>query len=357
MTKIHQIADFTGQTINVGMDVHLKHWNITLYHERQYLRKFQQESNPQILIDHLKKHYPNAQYRVAYEAGFCGFWIQRCFANAGLECIVVNAADVPQTDKGKRNKTDTTDSRRIGLSLSGDMLKPIYIPDEKTETERSLVRYRHRLSVDLSRSKNRIKGHLYKFGIKLPEQFDNPRWTRTFIAWLKEVPIPHMASRLTLTRMIEHVEYLNGQILKIAADLRLIIRTAQYDENMKLLMHVPGVGALTALTLLTEIGDIRRFKSFYHFNSFIGFCPTEFSSGDAERKGSITPRHHVLLRSMLIETAWTAIRYDPALTLAYNEYKKRMTGTRAIIRIARKMLHRIYHLLLKQRPYEKGIKE
>ena len=144
MTKIQQIADFTGQTIYVGMDVHLKKWNITLYHEQQYLRKFQQESNPQTLIRHLTNHFPNAHFKLAYEAGFCGFWIQREFAQAGMECMVVNAADVPQTDKGMKTKTDTTDSRRMGQAHSGGMRKPIHVPSEETETERQLVRYRQK---------------------------------------------------------------------------------------------------------------------------------------------------------------------------------------------------------------------
>jgi transposase len=329
------------------MDVHLKNWNITLYHGQQYLRKFQQESNPAILIRHLKATYPNAHFKLAYEAGFCGFWIQRSFERAGMECIVVNAADVPQTDKGSKTKTDTTDSRRIALALSGGMLTPIHIPVEQTESDRSLVRYRYKLRNDLARSKVRIKSHLHKSGIKLPVEFTNSKFTAAFIKWLKELEIPHHVSKLTLTRMIEHVEYLQGQMLQLTRDLRVLVRTPRYEHQAKLLMTVPGIGSLTALTLLTEIGDIKRFKTFYHFNSFIGLCPTEFSSGESERKGSITPRHHSLLRSLMVETAWCAIGLDPAMTIDYNDYIKRMTGKRAIIRIARRMLSRIYHLLLR----------
>jgi transposase len=161
--------------------------------------------------------------------------------------------------------------------------------------------------------------------------------------------------RLTLSRMIEQVEQLQQKLLELSRDIRAIIRSEKYYSNAKLLMSVPGIGTLTAISLLTEIGSIKRFSSFYKFNSFIGLCPTEFSSGDTERKGFITPRHHIQLRSLLIEMAWTAIRLDPAINLVYNEYKKRMTAKRAIIRIARKMLHRIYYVLVKQKPYVKGI--
>lgn len=355
MTKIQQIADFSGQTINVGIDVHLKKWNITLYHEQQYLRKFQQEAKPQTLIKHLANHFPNAHFKLAYEAGFCGFWIQREFAHAGMECIVVNAADVPQTDKGIKTKTDIVDSRRIGQALSAGMLRAIYVPTEEIESDRSLVRYRHKLRADLARSKSRIKSFLHNMGIKIPAEFDNSRYTLGFLKWLKEFPIPHSFSKLTLSRMIQHLEYLQGQILQLTRDLRTLIRTDRYVNQAKLLLSVPGIGNLTAISLLTEIGDIKRFKNFYHFNSFVGLCPTEFSSGESEQKGGITPRHHHVLRSLIVEMAWSAIRLDPAMTIAYNDYTKRMTGKRAITRIARKMLNRIYHLLIKQQSYEKGI--
>ncbi len=355
MTKVHQMADFKGQTIHVGMDVHLKHWNITVYHEQQYLRKFQQEPNPQTLIQHLTTHYPNAHYKLAYETGFSGFWAQRIFAQAGMECLVVNAADVPQTDKGMRNKTDITDSRRIGAALSGGLLKSVHIPTLELESDRTTVRYRHRLMTDITRSKTRIKSFLNKFGISLPLEFSNSKWTIAFIKWLKQLDLPYSSAKVTLSRMIEQVEYLQSQLLQLGRDLRVLLRSERYNTQAKLLLSVPGIGALTALTILTEIGDINRFKTFYQFNSFIGFCPTEFSSGESERKGSITPRHHALLRSLMIEMAWSAVRLDPTMTLAYNEYKKRMTGKRAVIRIARKMLSRIYYILKKQHTYEKGI--
>ena len=157
MPNIAKTLDFTNQTINVGMDVHLKQWNVTVFHEQQYLRKFQQEPVPETLIKHLTTNYPNAKFKLAYETGFCGFWIQRAFSNAGMECLVVHAADVPQTDKGLKTKSDTVDSRRIGQALGGGLLKSVHIPSQELESDRAIVRYRHRLMSDLSRSKNRIK--------------------------------------------------------------------------------------------------------------------------------------------------------------------------------------------------------
>lgn len=355
MTKINQLLDFTGKTIYVGMDVHLKSWNITLYNDQQYLRKFKQDAHPQALVNHLTSTYPGAHFKLAYEAGFSGFWIQRVFQQAGMECIVVNAADVPQTDKGSKTKNDVTDSFRIAQSLKAGMLKPIFVPDPETESDRSVIRFRHSLHKDLARCKTRIKSFLNHFGIKLPSQFEKSKWTKALIQWLKDVTLPHSSMRLTLSRMIEQVEQLQQKLLEISREIRAMIRSEKYYNNAKLLMSVPGIGALTAISMLTEIGSIKRFLSFYQFNSYIGFCPTEFSSGNAEHKGKITPRHHRKLRSLLIEAAWTAVRLDPAINLAYHNYLKRMTETRAIIPIARKMLHRIYYVLVKQHPYVNGV--
>lgn len=355
MSNIREIVDFSGEQINVGIDVHLQHWNVTIFHNQVYLRKFQQTSDPAVLIKHLQHHYPNADFRVAYEAGFSGFWAHRVFSQHGIECLVVNAADVPQTDKGFRTKNDVNDSRRIGIALAGGMLEGIYVPSLSQESDRSLVRYRYRMSSDLNRCKSRIKSLLYKFGIVIPDTFKKGKWTKAFLIWLKSVRLCFEPADFTLRRMIGQVEYFQLQLLEISRDLRTMLRSESYAPQSSLLMTVPGIGALTALSLLTELGDVKRFRTFYQLNSFIGLCPTEFSSGDSERIGPLTPRHHSMLRSLLVEAAWVAIRLDPAMLLAYNEYKKRMSGKRAIIRIARKMLNRIYYILLKQQGYEKGI--
>ncbi|MGY3055011.1 hypothetical protein ACVWYG_003222, partial [Pedobacter sp. UYEF25] len=155
MSNIHQIADFSGEQINVGIDVHLKQWNVTVFMGQQYLRKFQQAADPYMLINHLSSNYPNAIFRLAYETGFSGFWAHRAFAHAGMDCLVVNAADVPQTDKGYRTKNDVTDSRRIAAALAGGMLRGVHVPDEELESDRTVVRYRHRLGTDLTRAKAR----------------------------------------------------------------------------------------------------------------------------------------------------------------------------------------------------------
>ena len=355
MAKVQERADFTGKKIYVGMDVHSKNWNDTIYCEGQYLRSFQQPPKVEALATLLKRDYPGAEYHCAYEAGFCGFWIQRELKKKGIDCIVVHAADVPQTDKRKRNKTDPNDSKGIGAALQAGLLKGIYVPDPATEGDRKVVRYRQQVRRDLTRCRSRIKSLLHHTGIFLPPQFSIRNWSLVFIQWLKEIPVEQHYIRFTLDRLIAHEEGLRAEILMLNKELHKLLKNERYQKNGELLLSIPGIGPITAATMLVEVEDIKRFSSFSEFNSFIGLFPSEFSSGEHEHKGSIMPRHHKALRSMIIEASWSAIRNDPALTLAYGELKKRMTAKRAIIRIARKLLNRTWHVWNKQEVYEKGL--
>ena len=106
---------------------------------------------------------------------------------------------------------------------------------------------------------------------------------------------------------------------------------------------------------MTEIEDINRFASFKKFNGFVGFKPTTYSSGEHDWRGRLTYRKNKALRSTLIECAWTTVSSDPIMLQRYEDLKKRLTGKRAIVIIARKLLSRIYFVLKKQQPYEIGL--
>jgi transposase len=143
--------------------------------------------------------------------------------------------------------------------------------------------------------------------------------------------------------------------LRIEKKLREMMNSEKYNSRSKLLVSVPGVGAVVSALFLLEIGDIRRFPSFDQLNDFVGFCPDTDSSGDSERDTGITARRHKQLRTALIEAAWEAKRTDPALLEAYTKLTQRMSGKKAIIRIARKLLRRMRAVLINGVPYQKGV--
>ena len=183
MNKIK--TNFTGQTIYAGMDIHKSSWNLGIHLNDQFVKNVHQKPDPVIMARYLRQHYPGAVYKAAYEAGKFGFWIQRQLTKLGIECLVLNPADIPKSQKDTLQKTDPRDARNIGLRLQSGVLKSIHIPDEQQEADRVLFRHRKRIWKDLTRCKNRIKGLLAFSGIDIPSQYDNASWSHNFINWLK----------------------------------------------------------------------------------------------------------------------------------------------------------------------------
>ena len=357
MTKEQKKTDFTEKKIYVGIDVHLKSWAISLHYEKQQIRYFQQPPIAKALVTTLRRDYPNASFYCAYEAGFSGFTAQRELQAQGFSCIVVNAADVPQTDKGKKSKTDKVDASRLSKYLESGDLHGIYIPAKSAESDRRMIRLRQQFIKDQRRCQCRIKQFLYQEGIVLPDEFKKTNWSLKFIEWLKNYKHSNEGARFTLERLVTQLETIRKEIVTITKALRELTEHEPYAKNATLIMSVPGVGPITTISFLLELVDIDRFPTFEHLNSYIGFCPSEHSSGETEQKGSITTRHHKVLRTLMIEASWIAVKKDPALMLAFCELKKKMNAKRAIIRIARKLLNRIYHVWKTQTEYETGIVE
>ena len=121
---------------------------------------------------------------------------------------------------------------------------------------------------------------------------------------------------------------------------------------MRLLRTIPGISTITAMTLLTELIDIDRFKSFDHLCGYVGLVPDTASSGDRDNVIGLTSRQNKVLRAMLIQSAWVAARQDPALMLTFHQLSGRMKKTKAIVRIARKLLNRVRFVLKSQQRYE-----
>ncbi len=123
MDKIN--SNFERQTINVGMDIHKISWDLGIHLNDMFVKTVHQKPSPQIMANYLKQHYPGAHYRAVYEAGKFGFWIQRQLTALGIECLVVNPADIPKSQKDTLQKTDSRDARNLGMRLQSGVLHSI----------------------------------------------------------------------------------------------------------------------------------------------------------------------------------------------------------------------------------------
>lgn len=345
---------FENLALYVGIDVHKKQWSVSIFTDQIHHRTFSQSPQPEVLRTYLESHFSGAQVHCAYEATRFGFWIARELISYGYSCLVVNPADIPSTHQETQNKTDQIDSRKIAKALQAGLLTGSFIPSEELEGDRQLFRYRKRLWSDLVRVKNRIKGTLAFAGISIPVNYDNAFWTKAFLCWLKEVTMPSKSGRHTLDLLLVQYDRIYQHHLDVSRQVRQLAKCSRYATSVKLLQTIPGIGPLTSIQLMVELGDISRFPCFKKLNSFVGFKPTTYSSGEHDWKGHITNRKHNALRSSLVESSWQAVQKDPALLIRYEALIKRMTKKRAIVVIARKLLSRVYHVLRHQEPYELG---
>jgi transposase len=211
---------------------------------------------------------------------------------------------------------------------------------------------------DVTRTKNRVKSLLFQFSIDIPECFSSAQtrhWSKVYINWLKELPVPHNNLRQTLDNYIRFGEYQRKELLMLNRQVRNLSQSDAYIDNFNLLVSIPGIGLLTAMTFLVQIGDIARFKSLDDLCNYVGLVPTMHGSGDKMQTGKMIKRGRKELKIMLIEASWEAVRLDPALMATFNELSKRMNKNKAIIRIARKLLNRMRSILIKKEQYELGI--
>jgi transposase len=356
MSKVKEL-NFDGQTIYCGLDVHKKSWRVNIRSDEFELEDYSQDASGTLLLEHLKKRYPGAKYEVAYEAGFCGFGIQRSLQKAGVVCMVVNPADVKSSHKEKMRKNDKIDARKISRELSKGELEPIYIPAIEMEHVRSLVRQRGRLVTDQTRCKNRIWQLLMFSGLKLEASIDKPdqHWSRKFIESLKQLSCETTWLRQTLDLAIEEYLLIRKLLSMATKQIRSLSTQPSFATTQKLLQSIPGIGIVNAMVIMSELQDIRRFKTLDSLCCYAGIVPDTASSGDNEKVKGITHRSNHYLRPAIVESSWVIIRKDPAMLMLYKKYCSTMIQNKAIIKIAKHLLSRIRHVWSKQEEYEIGI--
>lgn len=353
----HNSLDFSGQSIYVGMDVHNKTWKLCIRTEELELKRMTTEPNPEILVRHLRKNYPGASYRCAYEAGYSGFWIQQKLESMGVDCVVVNPGDVPTTNKEKTYKTDPRDCRKIARGLVNDELNAIYVHSREELENRNLVRMRQLIVKKITRVKNQIKSLLAFYGISVNGPDCKSSWTKKHKAYLKTIRLETEHGNYSLNVLIDELSYQEESLSKLEKEIKKLSCDIRYFADAKLLVTIPGISLNSAMVWLTELGDIKRFKSLDQLCNFVGLAPSSNSSGEKEIIGKISKRGNSYLRRILIESSWVAVKKDPAMLAAHNKFCRRMNGNKSIVKIARKLLNRIRSILLNKQPYRTHVTE
>jgi transposase len=292
----------------VGLDVHKDSISVALLRPGQDDPDQERIPNTPEEVRRLVGRWADpARVRVCYEAGPCGYELQRQLRSLGVDCVVIAPALTPRRP-GDRVKTDRRDARKLCRLFRAGELTTIRIPPPDEEAVRDLLRLREDLGEDILRARHRLSKFLLRHGRVFR---DTTNWTKAHWSWIR-------AQRFDLPLLErlrdEHVVAIEMRIAQrdqLDRELHAIALTLPYAAAVRRLSALRGVRTLTALTLIVEVGDFARFGSAAEFMGFTGLVPSEYSSGGRRQQGAITKTGNSHLRRVLVEAAW-AYRSRPA---------------------------------------------
>jgi transposase len=236
-----------------------------------------------------------------YEAGPCGFELQRALTTHDLPCDVIAPALIPRRP-GDRIKTDRRDAAQLAVLYRADALTAIHIPTEQEEAARDLLRCREDIRTDLLRARHRLSKFLLRHGRRFTAT--KRAWTKRHTEWLQAQRWDLPALEQTHRAYVRAVDDTVARLHAVDTELRDLLTLEPLRSRVERLRCFRGIDDLTALTIAAELGDARRFPSASRVMAFTGLVPSEYSSGASRVRGAITKTGNAHLRRVLVESAW-----------------------------------------------------
>jgi transposase len=291
------------------------------------------------LIERLKREGP---VEVCYEAGVSGYDLYRQITGLGVPCQVIAPALTPRRP-GQRIKTDTRDARKLVRLFRAGELTAIHIPDEAEEAVRDLLRCREAVRRDVLRWRHRVVKFLDRHGRRY---LTGKNWTQRHWAWLRRQQFEHPALQRTLDATLFALEQALAHQAELDKAIAALAETVPYREPVGWLRCFRGLDTLSAMILLAEIVDFQRFQRPRELMAYLGLVPSEYSSGQTERRGAITKAGNTHARRVLVEAAWH-YRHRPGVSRALTQ---RSDGQPSVVVShawrAQQRLHRRYRHLV-----------
>ena len=291
-------------TIFVGMDVHKNSFSVCAFSpaDRAYFGQTKLSSDYDALLRYLKElvgsYDADAHLVCGYEAGCTGFDLYRYLTLHGIHCQVVAPNTIKEAKSKRRIKTDKRDAKMLAEAIAYDSCNYVTVPTQDLEDIREYIRMRDDHKTALKKTKQQIKS----FCLRHHLAFANDSWGLAHLQWLASVKVSPL-QRTTLDEYLltyfyqkEKVERLDNHIAEMADD-------PKYRTSVRNLCCIKGIKIQTAMSVISEIGDFKRFRSADQFSNFIGLVPGEDSSGDKQKRLSITKAGNTHVRSLLVEAA------------------------------------------------------
>jgi len=269
-------------------------------------------------------------------------WFIELGQDLGHEIWIGDAAQI-RASYVRKQKTDKRDAAHILQLVVEGRFPRLWTPDREQRDLRQLVLHRHKL-VEI---RSRVKNELQHLSLNKGMQRQAKLWSQEGQKLLRELSLrPWAACRRE--DLLGLLAMLDEQIGKLDRAVQL---AAAEHPQAQLLMTQPGVGPNTALAYVLTIGDVSRFPRGKQVASYLGLIPREESSGGRQKLGAISKQGNRLLRSLLVEAAQIAVRFDPGFRKQYLHRCHQKPKGVAKVATARKLAVRLYWMLRTQKPY------
>jgi transposase len=288
----------------VGLDVHWSHTNACILDARGKKVKQSRVRGPWTMVpEELAKL--RGKLFVCYEAS-CGYGhIYDLLRRVAQRVVVAHPGQLRLIFRSKR-KNDRVDAEKLAKLLFLDEVPAVYVPSQDVRAWRQLLQHRVRLVDKRTRAKNACRALLRSVGILSPGRFG--LWTKNGMQWLRSLRLPNTLLTLQRDMLVAEIEVFNEQIRLVEKELK---RFSMHNPAVQLLMTIPGVGLRTAETVVAYLDNPARFRRNKAVGAYLGLVPCQDQSAKANRLGHITREGPALVRRMLCEASWQAVRRSP----------------------------------------------
>jgi transposase len=284
----------------------------------------------------LVQPFASSQLHVVYEACGFGFEIAWWLQEQKIDVMTIAPSKVERAP-GLRVKTDRLDAAKMALKREQSQLKGIYIPPRACHENRQLSRTYLQALKDRRREQTRIRSLIQEHGLLGPAPALG--WVR-YRQWLEaqELPEPVAFSVRSLLALRESADRAAKELRR---EILALASTPSYRPVITALTGQPGVGPFGAMLFMLELSTVTRFRTGKALAHYLGLTPSEYSTAETIRRGSILKCGPGLVRALVVQFAWRSVRRDqgdPKLRAVYDRLHSRTLSKRAIIAVARRLV-------------------
>lgn len=288
----------------VGLDVHKVDIVVAIAEGGRggELRSYGRIVNQPASLDRLSRKLggEGVRLRFCYEAGPCGYGIQRQLSSAGHDCSVVAPSLIPKRP-GERVKTDRRDAISLARLHRAGELVPVWVPDRAHEAMRDLLRARLDAVHATRRARQQLSGFLLRQGC----HYGRPAWTKLHRRWLAGLRFDQAVHYSVLEDYLQAIEAAEERCRRLTAEIERRLPDWSMAPVVSALQSLRGMALINAATLIGEVGDLSRFARPSQLMAYLGLVPSEHSSGESVKRGGITKAGNRAARRVLIEASWS----------------------------------------------------